>query len=290
MTAARPVPDAPRCTLAESPRWHDGRWWWVDVPGGGVYAAEDDGRRWMVERRLAAGHRVSVLHPAGPGQVLVANGPRLELWTTDGPARLVRTVMEIELPSGCVLNDATADPWGRLWIGVVDPVPSSGNGHLLCVAGAGRARAAAGTVRMPNGLALDPGGGTLFHADSGDQVVLRYAVSAAGIGRRAVYLRIADGLPDGLASDVAGGLWVAVYGTGEVRRYDRTGALDAVVTVPTPQVTSVALGGPDGRDMLITTAQEGYDPARSRAEPLAGRLFRARVRHAGTPLFPAKLF
>jgi sugar lactone lactonase YvrE len=127
----------------------------------------------------------------------------------------------------------------------------------------------------------------MYHADSGEQLVLRYAVSAVGIERREVYLRTSDGLPDGLASDVAGGLWVAVYGTGEVRRYAPSGVLDAVVTVPAPQVTSVALGGPDGRDMLITTAREGYDEARSRAEPMAGRLFRARVQHPGTPLFSA---
>src|SRR5699024_4620306 len=69
---------APRCQLAESPRWHDGRWWWIDVPAGLVYVAsaggETDGaaRVWLRVRG-----RVSLVHPAGPGSLLVAHGPVL---------------------------------------------------------------------------------------------------------------------------------------------------------------------------------------------------------------------
>nr|WP_281287896.1 SMP-30/gluconolactonase/LRE family protein [Pseudonocardia hierapolitana] len=70
---------------------------------------------------------------------------------------------------------------------------------------------------------------------------------------------------------------------GEVRRYDGVGHLDRVVAVPRPQTTSVQLSGADRRDLLITTAREGYDAARSTREPLAGRLFTARAEHPGLP-------
>ncbi len=42
-----------------------------------------------------------------------------------------------------------------------------------------------------------------------------------------------DGLPDGPAADRDGGIWVAMYGAGEVRRYARDGILDTVITIPT---------------------------------------------------------
>ena len=74
------------------------------------------------------------------------------------------------------------------------------------------------------------------------------------------------GLPDGLAADREGGIWVAMYDSAEVRRYAADGTLDTVITIPTPQATSVELGGPDGRDVLITSAREGFTDEQSAAD------------------------
>jgi D-xylonolactonase len=60
--------------------------------------------------------------------------------------------------------------------------------------------------------------------------------------------------------------------------------VDAIVELPTAQVTSVALGGADGRDLLVTTAQEDMDAEALSADRWAGRLFRARVAVAGAPV------
>ncbi len=89
------------------------------------------------------------------------------------------------------------------------------------------------------------------------------------------------GLPDGLAADREGGIWVAMYDSAEVRRYAADGTLDTVITIPTPQATSVELGGPDGCEVLITSAREGFTDAQSAADPLAGRLFTARSPYPG---------
>ena len=79
-----------------------------------------------------------------------------------------------------------------------------------------------------------------------------------------------------MAIDSDGGLWVAMYGAGQVWRLVG-GRVQTVLEVPTQKVTSVALGGPDGRDLLVTTAQEGMDSAALAADPYAGHLFRARA-------------
>ncbi len=286
---AEPIGGLPRCQLAESPRWHDGRWWWVDVNAGLAYAARVDGGAWHAELRVATGRRLSLVYPAGADRVLVANSDRIELWSSRDEPRFLGVAASLRLAAGCVLNDGTADPWGRLWIGMVDVLHGGARGRLLRVGGGDDDRPFTQPFRMSNGLAFDAGGRRLFHADSADRVVYEHAVSAAGIDHTRRYLICGDGIPDGLACDAAGGVWVAMYGTGEVRRHDASGSVDAVVVVPTAQVTSVAIGGADGRDMLVTTAREGYDEVRSAAEPLAGRIFHARAPYPAAPVYAASL-
>ena len=57
-------------------------------------------------------------------------------------------------------------------------------------------------------------------------------------------------LPDGMTVDAQGGVWVAVVmGVGEIVRFKPDGMLDRRVKVPAKSITSVALGGPDMRDL-----------------------------------------
>ena len=88
--------------------------------------------------------------------------------------------------------------------------------------------------------------------------------------------------------DDDGCLWVAVHGSGNVRRYTPEGALDRVIRVPVSMVTSCAFGAPEFLDLFITTMQYGMSAEAKRDQPLAGALFHRRpgVRAAnrfGTP-------
>ncbi len=79
------------------------------------------------------------------------------------------------------------------------------------------------------------------------------------------------GLPDGIAVDAEGGVWVALWDGGEVRRYAPDGKLDAVVPLPCGRVTACAFGGDNLEDLFITTSRlelpDGVDPS-------GGALFR----------------
>ena len=55
------------------------------------------------------------------------------------------------------------------------------------------------------------------------------------------------GIPDGLAVDDEGGVWVALFGgRGSVRRYRPDGELDGCSSVPVDKVTACCFGGRTG--------------------------------------------
>lgn len=279
-----PEPEGPRAHLGESPRWDGAAWWWVDAAAGTVWRRPPGGTAELV---LDRGSRVSLCHPLDGGGAVVADGAQPRVVAGEpGDWRLDEPWCEALVPDGWLVNDGSADAAGRLWIGSIHPDRTAGAGQLIMVEPCGAPQVVRDGFTLSNGMAWDAAGTTLWHADSGERVVWAHRIDVAQ-GRlldSTVALEFAaeDGLPDGLASDRAGGLWVALYGTGQVRRYC-SGRLDLVVVVPTAQTTAVELGGPDRSELLITTAREGFDAVQSAAEPLAGRSFRVRGVTPGLP-------
>jgi sugar lactone lactonase YvrE len=91
------------------------------------------------------------------------------------------------------------------------------------------------------------------------------------------------GLPDGMAIDAEDCLWVAFWRGGAVRRFTPDGVLLEEVAVPVLRTTSCCLGGPDLRDLYVTTARRSIRSAPARVEELAGAVFRHRVAVPGVP-------
>jgi sugar lactone lactonase YvrE len=61
-----------------------------------------------------------------------------------------------------------------------------------------------------------------------------------------------------------------------IRRYAPDGTLLQTVEMPVANVTKVAFGGEDLRDVYVTTAWKGLDAAARKAQKLAGGLFHFR--------------
>ena len=95
----------------------------------------------------------------------------------------------------------------------------------------------------------------------------------------------ADGLmPDGLAVDEAGTVWVAdVSGSGAVRGFAPDGTEIGRVDVPAHMVTSICFGGPDRRDLYVVTGDNTEDADRQ------GSIYRTRVDVAGCPVAMARV-
>jgi sugar lactone lactonase YvrE len=83
-------------------------------------------------------------------------------------------------------------------------------------------------------------------------------------------------VPDGMAIDAEDHAWLAVWGGACLLRIGPDGRLVARVPMPVSQPTSCAFGGPDLRDLYVTSARVGLDDGTLAREPLAGALFRLR--------------
>ena len=189
-------------------------------------------------------------------------------------------IPEPELP-GNRLNDAKADREGRIWAGSMDDREREPSGHLYRLdPGFAWQRVHSG-YRVANGPTFSPDGRTLYHSDSAERKVYRFDVAADGslANKRAfVELTESDGFPDGMTTDIEGGVWVALWGGRSVRRFKGNGSFDRAIELPVSQVTSCVFAGARLDRMFITTASVGMEH-----EPLAGGLFEADPGVIGLP-------
>jgi sugar lactone lactonase YvrE len=278
---ARLVVDA-RATLGEGPLWDADRGilWWVDILGGIVHAFDPaTGHDEAIEVGQAVG-AVALRHDGN----LLAIGQDTIL-ALDPETRRLEPVFAFALENPPRrTNDAKPDPGGRLWVERMPFDHAAGMGSLRRLGRDLRLEAIISDITIPNGLAWSPDGGTMYFAESMSRVVTAYDFDAAtgtiSGGRLLICIGAGVGLPagavpDGLAVDTEGFLWVAVWNGHCVVRVSPDGAIVGRVDLPVSQVSSVSFGGPELADLYITSAREDFDEAAAAREPTAGGLFRA---------------
>lgn len=275
-----------RYHLAEGPVW-DGanqRLLWVDIPHGNVLVGELVGRRIRVIDQFHVDITVGAVAVAAGRNVLVAGHHavylRTEIGTLTEVARLVDESQDRRL------NDGKCDPAGRFLVGTLN-LGSPGLESLFQIAADGGVTTIDDDLQMSNGLAWSPDGRTLYSVDTIPGIVWErpYDPVSGGSGERRELIRVTDGSPDGICVDVEGCLWVAVWGTGQVRRFTLAGELVAVVHVDAPYASCVTFGGPDLDVLVISTAIDDLTANQRLAHPQSGGLFTADVGVRGLPMF-----
>jgi sugar lactone lactonase YvrE len=206
---------------------------------------------------------------AGVGRAVVRLGAREETLATVEPDRPANR-----------LNDAAVDARGRLWAGTMSTVREPGTAALYRIVEGGPATVAIAGATISNGLDWNLDATRLYYVDSTTQRVdaIDFDVERGRLGARRAFADIdpADGLPDGLCVDAAGGVWVALFGGGAVRRYTPDGELDLHLALPVTNPTSLAFGGPELDELFITSARHRLTPGQLDREPLAGSVLRLR--------------
>jgi gluconolactonase len=205
----------------------------AEGPGGVLYIAQNGGRRPARKWPYVTGG----VQAAGPGS-------RVN-WVTMDPVSP---------------NDLCFGPDGMLY--VTDPTrrQARDDGRIWrCDPDSGEAELLASVSYYPNGIGFGTDDDALYVASTGQSAIIRFPVSASGLGKPEIFARTGDHMPDGFAFDSSGNLTVAAVGraeAGEIQTYDRSGCLiDTFRPSASAKITNVALSG-DGL-LIVTDAEAG---------------------------------
>ena len=195
--------------LVEGPRVDpENRLYFSDVHRGGVYRRSPDGTlETIVPKRRGVGG--IALHANGG---IVISGRNI-CHVKDGETRVLFGADDI--PG---FNDLFVDAAGCVITGTMRSNPFDAEaprtpGECVRVNAEGEAVGLYGGVSLTNGIGFSPDGGTLYHCDTAPNQIIAHDVAEDGscAGRR-VFASLPRGMPDGLAVDEAGCVWVAAYG------------------------------------------------------------------------------
>jgi sugar lactone lactonase YvrE len=280
----RVIERATRDLLGEGPVWsvRRGTLFWVDILAPALRSLD-----------LAAGVASTWDMPEKIGWAIErAGGDGFIIGLKSGFARLDTGTMQIEhfghpepdRPHNR-LNDAKVDRAGRIWAGTMDDREVEFLGALYRLdPGLAWTRHDDG-YGVTNGPTFSPDGAIFYHTDSLARTVFAFDLTDEGsLTNKRLFLRFETswGYPDGMCTDVDGGIWIAHWGGGRVSRFSPEGRLDRSIALPASQITSCAFGGDRLDRMFVTSAAVGVE-----SEPLAGALFEV---ESGTHGFAPTLF
>ncbi len=281
----------------EGPRWHDGHLYVSDFYLRRVYRLDDDG---LAVVCAVPGQPSGLGHDPDGRLLVVSMIDRRVLRLVDGTLHTVADLTALA-PFHC--NDMVVDAAGGAYVGnfgwdssASDPIEPT---TLVRVAPDGTASVAAEELVFPNGCVLTPDGGTLIVAETFAGRITAFDVAADGsLSNRRVWADLAPGadwrtipeavasgrpLPDGMALDAEGAVWIgAATGDGALRVAEGGEILDHVPTGDR-SVYAVALGGADRRTLYLCVSPPllQTDPsADHRSALMAGRV---EVPGAGRP-------
>ena len=269
---------APLSELGEGPCWDPASQslFWVDIPAGRVHRLDGGGEHscWDV------GLPVGAVVPRASGGLALAAGNGFHALDT-GTGQVTELAPAPGKPD-TRMNDGKCDRAGRFYAGTMANDESPGQGSFYRLDTDGTVTELFTGLGISNGVGWSPDDRLMYYIDSFAYRVdvLDYDPRTGQLGERRPFARLGSGdiVPDGLAVDSDGGVWVAVWGGGVIQRYDPAGRLIGAVRLPASYVTSCAFGGPALDQLYVTTAA---GPGRC-----AGALFTCPAGVAGLPAYP----
>ena len=148
-------------------------------------------------------------------------------------------------------------------------------------------RKLAGDITVSNGIGWSPDNKTMYVTAqfAYELLAFDFDLDSGEIANRRSFAKVpeVDGLPDGLTVDAEGCVWSAQWGGWRVTRYDPEGKIQRVIKLPVPNPTSCVFGGPDFKDLYVTTAWLGLSDEERRSAPGSGDLYVVHTDIQGLP-------
>lgn len=273
-----------RAQVGESPVWSIAEQclWWCDITGRRLHRLDPQSRQ-----------NRSWVMPSEPGCLALDDEGGLIVALRNGLHHFDPVTTQLSLlcrsdydQATTRFNDGRADMHGNFWVGSMFEPRTSAAAALYRFDGHALQKMADG-ITVANGLAFSPDGRIAYLADSPARKVESFDVDIQTgqlSGRRLFYtFKPDEGRPDGAVIDAEGYYWVALYAGGSIVRIAPDGSCVRRVKVPVERPTKLAFGGPDLKEIFITSARDGADAKELTSKPLSGGLFRCSLDVAGLP-------
>jgi sugar lactone lactonase YvrE len=275
--------------LGEGPLWlaDRQRLVWVDIEGHALHVSDP---ATGADDAIHLGEHVGCAVSAGDDLLILGLRSGLAVFDLVTGRRAHIEDPEHHLPDNR-FNDGKVDPAGRLWAGTMAIDEAHGAGALYCLDPDLAVHRKVPGVSVSNGLAWSADGTTMYYVDSPTRRIVSYdydvATGAIENPRPVFHVPEGAGFPDGMAIDVDGCLWVALWDGRRVLRVDPvSGDIADHIDMPVSRPTSCAFGGSAFDELFITSASN-LPPHQLAREPHAGGVFRVRP---GVKGFPAVHF
>ena len=271
------------CDLGEGPFWDEAKQelYFVDITNKQVkiFSPSDSSAR-----TIQFSQEVSAVILDQNSELIVAARDGVFGASRDGTLKTLLAPIEPE-DSSIRTNDAKCDSTGRMWVGTMAFDFTPGVAALFSLDSKGL-KEVVPVLTIANGMGWSRDQKSMYFIDSptGRVDIFDCDLHSGELKNRRPFITfdVTSGIPDGLTTDEDGGIWVAFFGGGEVRRFDPSGELTHVVTLPVKQVTSCCFGGKDMSELFITTARYAMNSESLAREPLAGSLFKLSTTFKGS--------
>lgn len=251
--------------------------YWVDIEGSAVFCYDPvSGEAGTV----LEGTTVTALSEIRDGGLFMVTPGALLTFHGGDPV----TVASYPLRAGTRSNDGKCDPSGRVWFGTMDIEATRPIGELFVFDGE-TVRVVQDGIVLANGLGWSPNRDVFYHVDSVRRVLHAYSYreDTGEVSDRRVLIDMTgrSEVPDGLAVDVDGNIWVAMWDGWRIDVYAPSGERVHVEELDVQRPTSLAFGGADMSNLYVTSASVDLSAGELEDQPDAGRLLRTRPGVAG---------
>jgi len=272
--------------FTESPRWCNGKLWFIDIHDKRIKTVDLTG---SVATVLELPFIPNAFGLTPVGTIVVGDAFQRRIHRAAGAA--LQQVADISDITNFCLSDGIVDGKGRLYVGdigynFVDPAATPVETCVIVLVGPdGRASVVADKLFFPNGMVITPDGRTLIVGETLGHRLTAFDIQGDGsLTNRRVWAQLPTSVgPDGICLDAEGAVGCAnPEGKDSVVRVREGGEITDRIKVDT-HAYAVMLGGPERRHLFICTSGS-HDPAEIHRNPSASfQVVEANVPGAGIP-------
>lgn len=278
--------------FGEGPRWHEGRLWFSDFFAHAVKSVSLTGD---LRTEFEIDDQPSGIGWMPDGSMLIVSMKKRQVLrrTRDGK---IAVHADLNGVATFHCNDMVVDATGRAYVGnfgfnldaelasrgIESVLADHPTAKLACVSATGAVTVAATDMHFPNGSVITPDGKTLIVGETFSGCLTAFDIGAEGkLSNRRIWASTMPRVPDGIALDAKGNIWIANPIAPECVLIAQGGEELHVINTDQPCYACM-LGGDDGRTLFMLTAPPlGPDGVHKPG----GKILTAKVDvgHAGRP-------